>query len=135
MPVITIELGSAPPQEPVAQSTWDNFSEVNTTECRVYRDYLLRTLGPEPNGCHFSIRTFKHDFSPYRELVLVVSEPDSELVRQYSTYAEDGPHEWDEKACETMIRELRRQALIGDEAGLVSDPRRALHAWYNRRES
>ena len=131
MKPITIELGSTPPHENPAQTTWDDFHDVNHAECRIYRDLLLRRLGPEPNGCHFSIRTFKHDFSPYKELVLVISDPDDDAVRQYSTYAEDGPKEWDEVAGRKLLGELRRTGLLGDEALLASDYLKTLRTWYD----
>lgn len=104
------ELGSTPTDEHTSQFNWDSFRIFNNQECRVYRHFLLRHLGPEPSGCHLSIRNLSHDFGTYQEVVLVVTDP-TEEVEEYLAAAESAPTRWDDLGRRFLLRSLGRHGL------------------------
>lgn len=99
-----IGLGSTPRGEPSAKEGWDDYKLMRTLECRVLRDMVLRTLGPEPSGCYLTIRDL--------QLVLVVLEEQDD-VSEYIERLSDGiPTVWDQRALGHLGRGLQRFGLL-----------------------
>lgn len=93
-----INIGSSPPEEECAQVGSPGYAERTRVECIAYRDQLRRTLGPEPDGAEFRIKSFPHDFGSYLEVVCWFDDslPDS---LEYALECESqGPLQWDDAA-------------------------------------
>lgn len=127
------ELGAAPMSEPSAGINMDTFTELNGLECQVYRDFLLRNLGPEPPGCYFTIRSFPHDYGVHREVVLAVHDPSSE-VEDYLSDAEriSQTSTWDEHSLRLFLRMAKRRAIYDGDPGGCADPKHELNKIYEQ---
>lgn len=91
------EIGCTPYDEPCAQVGADNYPEMSKIECRAYLNQIRRVVGPEPEGCYLTIKSFPHDFGSYRE-VCVVYDDDEESHNDYVLKCESCCSTWDDEA-------------------------------------
>lgn len=74
MLIDTVWLGPTPPEESAAQTTSNDFARENEIECRVFRRMLTR-LFPVPENVYarITVKSSRHDFGTYREVVVLCS--------------------------------------------------------------
>jgi hypothetical protein len=96
---------------------------VNRLECRVFRDALLRGVGPEPPGCYLTIRGGR---------VVVIVEEETPETQQYVQNLESARTTWDGRALKHLFRGLQRMDLL--EWDLSNEEHvDAVRRWYARR--
>jgi hypothetical protein len=64
-----INLGSTPCDEDCAQVGDADYDRRATEECYRYIQRIRDVVGPEPEGASLRIKSFNHDFGPYKEVV------------------------------------------------------------------
>ncbi len=90
-----ITLGPTPCDEPCAQVGTDDYEERALRECVRYREQLLKTFGPPPEGGRLSVKSFPHDMGSYHELV-VWYDSDVEATVDYAFRVENNlPANWE----------------------------------------
>ena len=93
-----LELGPTPGDEECAQVGADDYGARVRREGRAYIAQLTRQFGEPPEGCHFSIKGFPHDFGTYHEVV-VHYEPEIAGSLEFAFKVErELPSEWDKQA-------------------------------------
>jgi hypothetical protein len=94
-----IALGPNPTEEPLAtELLGDQHCPSDTTGELIRYRTMLRERFPVPEGANakFAIKTFDHDFGPYREVCAVFDE-DCELSQGWAYFVESHlPAKWDE---------------------------------------
>lgn len=92
-----VEIGPAPYEEWCAQVGDENYSIASRRECSVFAKQIARHY-PPPEGIKISIKSNRHDFGTYREVV--ISGPQEWMMRVESdklgvlaNWDEDAMHE------------------------------------------
>ena len=120
-----VTLATTPPREPRARPGWGDYRLLSTLESRAFRDFILRNVGPEPGGCHLSIRQCR--------LVLVVSD-EGEEVEDYIAAINGCPPRWDDRSLGHLVRGLQRSDLLPDWDLEQEELRGRVHRWYEEYE-
>lgn len=91
-------LGPTPREESCACVGEDDYAPRAKQECRRFIALLRKKFGPEPEGAHFAVKSFLHDFGIYYEVVIAFDE-DMPGSARYACHCEDNlPATWDDDA-------------------------------------
>jgi hypothetical protein len=91
-------LGQTPSAEDCAQVGQPDYRRKALEECQRFIELIRNTLGPEPEGAEFAIKSFPHDFGTYYEVVIWF-EPDDAAAVAYAVRCEDdAPTTWNGEA-------------------------------------
>ncbi len=96
---ITLELGSAPCEEPCVQVARDEaarYLPLMREECRRFRSLLLDQFGQPPPGATLTIKRFEHDFGPRLKVCVVFDETVKDAVQYAYELEEEIPDTWGE---------------------------------------
>ena len=89
-------LGPTPRDEDCACVGEEDYEPRAKKECKRYIDLLRKKLGPEPEGAHFEVKSFPHDFGTYYEAAVCFDEDFPDSV-EYALRCEDNlPATWDD---------------------------------------
>lgn len=90
-----LSIGSAPALEDCAQlGVTPNYRQKNIAECRALRAQIRNDLGKEPNGASLHIKSFRHDFGVYREVVCYFDDQIPESVDYAYMVENNAPLYW-----------------------------------------
>ena len=92
-----VNIGAVPNGEDCVQVGDENYTEKSRKECRAYINQLRRVYGEEPFGARLKIKSFRHDFGSYMEVVCEFHEEQKEAI-DYAFNCENGVEYWDEEA-------------------------------------
>ena len=89
-------LGPTPGYEDCACVGEEDYEPRAKKECRRFIELLRKKFGPEPEGAHFAVKGFLHDFGTYYEVVISFDEDMPESV-EYALRCEDNlPATWED---------------------------------------
>lgn len=92
-----VTLGSAPCGEDCVQLGDENYHEKIYPECRRFIKQLRKQFGNEPFGAELKIKSFRHDFGTYHEVVCYFEDSD-EVAMDYAYMLENNiPEYWEEE--------------------------------------
>lgn len=94
-----VYIGSTPCDEPCQQVGMPEFSaDVARRECIAFINQLRRQFGQEPDGAELRIKTERHDFGSYPEVVCYYDD-DNQASVDYAFRCEgETPTNWDMQA-------------------------------------
>ncbi len=87
-----VELGPVPSEENCAQAGDEGFDRQNKLECMRYMKGLVWKF---PN-CKFKIKSFKHEFGSYSEVVALYNSEDPDSIEAAYEVQNNLPSTWSE---------------------------------------
>lgn len=90
-----IELGATPAAESCAQVGDPNYDEKARAEGERYIQLLIKKF-PPPEGVHFRLKRFPHDFGGYYEVVVAFSTENDEQVDFAYMVERNLPETWED---------------------------------------
>lgn len=91
-----LELGPVPSSEDCEQVGPDCDRSKMMRECQAYMAQLQRKFNPQ--HAYFSVRSFRHEFGSYREVVVVYEPTNEESIDEAFHIENNAPENWDEAA-------------------------------------
>ena len=88
-------IGSSPPDEDCVGMGSEDYWEKSLAECKRYIERIREFCGDEPLGAQLSIKSFDHDFGPYREVICWYDENYPDSVKYAYKVESDGPLRWE----------------------------------------
>ncbi len=88
-------LGPTPRDESCACVGEDDYMPRARAECKRFIALLRKKFGPEPEGAHFAVKSFMHDFGTYHEVVCWFDTDISESVEYAQRCEDDAPATWE----------------------------------------
>lgn len=89
-----LNIGGTPYGEACVQVSENNYEAAMRFEAEQYKNMLAEEY-PEPENGYFKVKSFRHDFGVYYEVVAMY-DPDDEEAVDWALEAESGIEEWDE---------------------------------------
>ena len=87
-----VELGPVPCDEDCAQMGTDDFERENKAECLRYMKGLVKKF-PD---CKFKVKSFKHEFGSYSEVIAVYNGQDADSIEAAYNVENNLPATWSE---------------------------------------
>lgn len=107
-----ISIGSAPCNENCAQVGASGYDAQSARECQAFKRMLERVF-PVPEGvqAQYLVKSFAHDFGPYREVCVHYEDTDARACEFAFMVEGEVPREWDSDARGELVRRDRQQPL------------------------
>lgn len=92
-----IDIGPAPCDEECVQVSPDgNYLPAMRTECNRFIELIRKKLGPEAGAARLSVKTERHDFGSYLEVVCYFDTDEKEGMDYAFRCESEAPSKWDQ---------------------------------------